>query len=125
MPGNLPIVKGGGNFAVAGDFIGKIRCVLSKAFYAILKPIGLTEPFYKGGANCVIGADICATIPGFCKGIVTEAAECPNLGAIIRAIHGSRYITAASRCGGGLRCGGGCRCGGGHRQGWGRVGFIF
>lgn len=59
-----------------------------------LEPYGVTEPFHNGGAYCIIGSNEGATQEGFSQGIVPEATECPNLGAVIRTVDASGYIAA-------------------------------
>ena len=61
----------------------------------LFKPFGMTEPFYKGGTNCIVGFDKYSAIPRFCKSIVTRTAKSPNLGAIIRTVNSSSNVTTA------------------------------
>lgn len=49
---------------------------------------------YKRRADFVIARDKSAAIPLFSQNIIPETAECPYLGAIIRAIHTGRYVAA-------------------------------
>ena len=60
-----------------------------------LEPICVAEPFNKRGADCIIGADKCTTIPSFCKSVVTITAKCPDLRAIIRAVNCGGNIAPA------------------------------
>ena len=67
------------------------------AFPHFLKPFGMTEPFYESGTDCIVCFDKGSAQGSFCEYIVTVTAECPDLGAIVRAIDRSCNVTAAGR----------------------------
>ncbi len=54
-----------------------------------LEPLGVTEPLYEGRADCIISTDKRSAIPCFSQSIVTETAQSPYLGTIIRTVNSS------------------------------------
>ena len=78
------------------EFIKNINEYVKNCSPKILEPIGLTEPFYKSGANRIIGFNKCASVPSLGKYIITESSECPNLGTIIGTVYTISDVTTTS-----------------------------
>ena len=78
-----------------------LNTLFPKLFYHIIKlrfphffePNRRTKPFYKCGTNGIISINKGSSVPCLCKSIVTIAAKCPNLRAIIGTVDGCSYIT--------------------------------
>lgn len=62
----------------------------------LLEPLGLAEPLDQGGADGIVGLDKGSAVPGLCQGIVTETAQRPNLGTIVRAVNSGSDIAATA-----------------------------